>query len=67
MPFFINVKDILIIQRDISLNQWYFESYESSTDSYKKDCKKVYTNWINTRWKEQYIYLKKDEKVRKQY
>ena len=24
------------IQRDISLKQWYFESYESSTECYKQ-------------------------------
>ena len=34
--FCINVKFILIIQGDIFLNQWYFESYESSTDCYKQ-------------------------------
>ena len=27
---------ILTIQQDISSKQWYFESYESSTDCYKQ-------------------------------
>ena len=34
--FCINVKYTLIIGRNIFFNQWYFDSYESSTDCYEQ-------------------------------
>ena len=49
VTFELNIKNYIIIQRGISLKQYYFKSYESLTDCYKQKVKKVYTNRIITR------------------